>query len=333
MTEAEAQADAQHPLPHSAPTRSMLAMGGLFVVSIVLAMVAAPLYLQEVGPIFSDPNDIGNSFQYLAIVIVFTAIILVIARYKMQRLIQVIILGAVLTSLVYLFGPLFSAALRPRFGDVGIEAAWGLGIAISVTLTVGLAKWPEWWVIDAVGVGVSAGAGAYFGISFGLVPSLAMLVLFALYDAIAVYRTKHMIALADSVMQLHLPIMLVVPKHRGYSFRQDSARLREKLEKGEEREALFMGLGDVVIPCVLVVSALQFLDPAVRLGPLGGNLVVSLATLAGAMAGYALLMFLVAKGKAHAGLPSLNGGAIAGFLLTMLPLYGIQPLLTFGFGL
>jgi presenilin-like A22 family membrane protease len=324
------------------PATAMAAMGGLFVASIALAMGAAPLYAREVGPIFSDTQDVGNAFVYLGIVVAFTAVLLVIARYRLQWLIRAIILGAVMTSLLYLFGPLLGAAVRPALGagaDWGawasavadastrVAAAWLAGLGVSAALVVALWKHPEWWLIDTVGVGVSAGAGALFGISFGLLPSLALLVAFAVYDAIAVYRTKHMIDLADKVMDLHLPLMLVVPKRRGYSFREDTARLKEKLAKGEEREALFMGLGDVVIPCVLVVSALRFLPSSVSAAGVPANVVVSVATLAGALAGYALLMALVAKGKAHAGLPSLNGGAILGFLAALLPLYGYAPLL------
>lgn len=321
--EAEPQREPRGPPPRGA----MAAMGGLFLLSIGLAMVAAPLYNQEVGPIFEDPQDVGNAGVYLVIVIVFTALILLIARYKLAWLIQAIILGAVLLSLVYLFGPLLSAALRPGLGETGLLAAWGTAALVAIGLTIALWKHPEWWIVDAVGVGVAAGAGAYFGISFGLLPSLALLVGFAAYDAIAVYRTKHMIDLADKVMDLRLPIMLIVPKRRGYSFLREEAKLKEKLAKGEEREALFMGLGDVVIPCVLVVSALQFLPATARFAGLPGNLVVSLATLSGALAGYALLMVLVAKGKAHAGLPSLNGGAILGFFAALLPLYGLAPVL------
>lgn len=323
---AEAATHAERP-PGPAPVVPMVLMGGLLVVSIVLAMVGAPLYAAEVGPIFEDPEDVGNAGFYLVFVVAFTAVILLIARYKLEWLIQAIILVAVLMSIVYLLGPLFAAGLRPSMGQGGADAGWLAGLAIAAGLTLALWKYPEWWVIDAVGVGVSAGAGAYFGISFGLLPSLALLIGFAAYDAIAVYRTKHMIDLADKVMDLRLPIMLIVPKHRGYSFLKEEAKLKDKLAKGEEREALFMGLGDVVIPCVLVVSALQFLDPAVRVGGLGGNLVVSVATLLGALAGYTVLMTLVAKGKAHAGLPSLNGGAILGFFLALLPLYGVGPVL------
>lgn len=323
---AEAATHSERP-PGPAPVLPMAAMAGLFVVAIGLAMVAAPLFEAEVGPIFEDPQDVGNAGFYLVFVVVFTAIILLIARYKLGWLIQAIILVAVLMSIVYVAGPILSALLRPMLGAAGADAGWGAGLVLAIGLTVALWKYPEWWVIDATGVGVAAGAGAYFGISFGLLPSLALLIGFAAYDAIAVYRTKHMIDLADKVMDLRLPIMLIVPKHRGYSFLKEEANLKEKLAKGEEREALFMGLGDVVIPCVLVVSALRFLDPAVTVGGLGGNLVVSVATLAGALVGYAVLMTLVAKGKAHAGLPSLNGGAIAGFFLALLPLYGLGPVL------
>lgn len=335
MSDAQAQAEAS-PGAASAdeakplgppPLKAMAGMAGLFVISIVLAMIAAPLYNREVGPIFENPQDVSNAGVYLLFVVAFTAVILLLARYKQKWLIQGVILGAILLSLVYLFGPLLSAALRPALGEAAVNPAWIGAIALSTVLAVLLWKRPEWWLVDTVGVGVSAGAGAYFGISFGLLPALALLIGFAVYDAIAVYRTKHMITLADSVMDLQLPLMLIVPKQRGYSFLKEKTRLKEKLEKGEEREALFMGLGDVAIPCVLVVSALQFLPATVRVAGLGGNLVVSIGTLSGALLGYGVLMALVAKGKAQAGLPSLNGGAIAGFFATLLPLYGIAPLI------
>ena len=336
MTEAEAAAAAEPPAQKTLaeqapmgppPVKGMLAMGGLFVVSIGLALVVAPLYAAEVGPIFEDPQNVGNAGIYLVIVVAFTGVILLIARYKLEKLIQVIILGAVLMTLVYVLAPLLAAVLRPAVGGSALDAGWLVGLAGSAVLTAALYKHPEWWVVDLVGVGVSAGAAAYFGISFGILPALALLIGFAAYDAIAVYRTKHMVDLADKVMDLRLPLMFIVPKKRGYSFLREETHLKEKLAKGEEREALFMGLGDAVIPGVLVVSAMTFLDPRHTLAGLAGNMVVAAATLVGALAGYALLMTLVAKGKAHAGLPSLNGGAILGFLLALLPLYGTGPLL------
>ena len=79
-------------------------------------------------------------------------------------------------------------------------------------------SYPEWYVIDLSGVILAAGVAAIFGISFGLLPALLLLIGLAIYDAWAVYRTGHMVDLADSVMDLKLPILLVMPKSRSYSF-------------------------------------------------------------------------------------------------------------------
>jgi presenilin-like A22 family membrane protease len=177
-------------------------------------------------------------------------------------------------------------------------------VAAAAALTLLLYKYPGWWLVDAVGILVSAGAIAIFGISFGILPALILLVALALYDSVSVYRTKHMISLADNVMQLRLPIMLIVPKHRGYSFLEESTHLKDDLAKGKKRDAMFMGLGDVVIPSILAVVAFhKGLDFA------------TVGALAGTLLGFVFLMMMVLKGKAHAGLPSLNGGAILGFFL------------------
>ena len=71
---------------------------------------------------------------------------------------------------------------------------------------------------------------------------------------------------------------------------------------------MFMGLGDVIFPGMLVLSAVQYL---------GGTegILVGLTTLLGGLAGYALLMRAVSTGRAQAGLPLLNGGSILGYLI------------------
>ncbi|HLE97769.1 MAG TPA: presenilin family intramembrane aspartyl protease PSH [Candidatus Thermoplasmatota archaeon] len=301
----------------------VLAMGGLFLVSIALAVAIAPTFAAEDLQAFEDPENLWNPIIYLGIVVAFTLVILVIARMKLQRLIQYIILGATFLTMVYVFWPLLGLVMEDSF-------ALTLGTAAAVALTAALYYYPEWWIVDSVGVVVSAGAAAIFGISFGLLPSLALLVAFAVYDAIAVYRTKHMLDLADSVLELRLPIMFVVPRTRGYSFlKEKGLKARAAEGEGAVREAMFMGLGDVVIPCILVVSALHFLnaDGVAAVGPLGGPALVALATVLGTLVGYAVLMAFVLRGNPQAGLPSLNGGAIVGFFAALLPLYGVAPLL------
>jgi len=91
---------------------------------------------------------------------------------------------------------------------------------------------------------------------------------------------------------------------------------------------MFMGLGDIIIPGILVVSAFVSLDgrAAAVLG-IGGNLIVSLVTLLGTLAGFVVLMRFVMRGNPQAGLPLLNSGAILGYVLSY---YLIYRDLTFG---
>ncbi|MFI5413532.1 MAG: presenilin family intramembrane aspartyl protease, partial [Candidatus Lutacidiplasmatales archaeon] len=89
----------------------------------------------------------------------------------------------------------------------------------------------------------------------------------------------------------------------------------------EERQALFMGLGDVVIPGTLIVSAFIWLPTSPGVLGVGANLWAALGALAGSLVGYGLLMRLVLRGNPQAGLPLLNGGALVGYALTYVLLF------------
>jgi presenilin-like A22 family membrane protease len=301
----------------------ILAMAGLFIVSIGIAMfLAIPFQAKDVT-VFQDQSSVANPIIYLVIVVVFTLFILLLARFKLKNVIRWIITIAVFLSLVYVLQPLVAIFTNepPLFtGPAPISDA--AGVILGVGLVVWLYFRPEWYVIDGVGIGISAGAAALFGVSLDLLPALVLLVVFAIYDALAVYQTKHMIDLADSVLDLRLPLMFVVPKQRGYSFLAERDNLKTQLSETKPREAMFLGLGDVVIPGTLVISAFAKLPGSVTLMGVPGPLLVALGTLVGVLCGFALLMVFVLRGNPQAGLPSLNGGAILGFLLVLVPLYG-----------
>jgi len=142
---------------------------------------------------------------------------------------------------------------------------------------------------------------------------IVLLIGLAVYDAISVYKTKHMIDLADTVMDLKLPILLVVPKIRHYSLIKETKSLKEKLKEGEERDAFFIGLGDVVIPGILVAAVYHSPD---------GGLPIALSVMIGTLVGFTVLMSFVMKGKPQAGLPCLGGGAILGYLISSYIFFG-----------
>jgi presenilin-like A22 family membrane protease len=81
-----------------------------------------------------------------------------------------------------------------------------------------------------------------------------------------------------------------------------------------DRDAIFIGLGDAVMPTVMVASAAFFAEAEPLVSGIALNL-PALTSLLGTMAGLLVLLWMVLKGRAHAGLPLLNGGAIGGYLV------------------
>jgi len=258
-------------------------------------------------PTFEDAGNPVNIVYIFVIIIVMTVIILIIARYWKKQVIKVIILGAIGYTAFFIFWPLIFSVLS---NDL---ASFILAVVFAVVLVIALYKYPEWYVIDVCGVIVGAGAIAIFGISLSVLLVIILLVVLAVYDAISVYKTKHMIDLADTVMDLKLPVLLVVPKIWKYSLIKETKSLKEKLKDNEERDAFFMGLGDIVMPGMLVVAVYQNIP---------NGLPVALSVLAGTLVGFLVLMTFVIKGKPQAGLPLLCGGAILGYLISSYVFFG-----------
>ncbi|MCI4338266.1 MAG: hypothetical protein L3J72_03075, partial [Thermoplasmata archaeon] len=209
--------------------------------------------------------------------------------------------------------------LPPAEIGTWVSPASLLAVVTAVLLLAALLLEPQWWVVDLVGFVAAGSLIALFGISFSILPTVILLVALAVYDAVAVYGTKHMISLAEAVTEMKLPILLVMPSEAGFDYTRPAGTLTaQRARPVEEREALFMGLGDVVFPGIMVVAAYAWLPTRAVLGGIGGNLVVAIGALLGSLVGYAVLMRLVARGNPQAGLPLLNGGALAGYALTFL---------------
>ena len=67
----------------------------------------------------------------------------------------------------------------------------------------------QWYVINTVGVLVGAGTITMLGVSFVPWIIIIFMVLAAIYDAWAVYKSKPMLELAETMVKLELPVMLV----------------------------------------------------------------------------------------------------------------------------
>jgi len=296
-----------------------------------------------------NPSDPTNSLVYVGAILVATVVMLAAFRFGVDGLVRLL----VTVSATYLAFYVFSVLVPPLLTLSGVNV---LAVVPSLLLAAGLLFYPEWYVIDGAGIVMGIGAAALFGISFGVLPAVLLLVVLAVYDAISVYGTEHMLTLASGVMDLKLPVVLVIPLTLSYSFLDSEGERSEPSEASGEgteasnasggerpassaaaadggehadggpepaeapdpldRDAFFIGLGDAVMPAVLVASAGFFAPGGVDYLVSGLALTLpALAAMVGTLLGLVALMYQVAKGQAHAGLPLLNGGAIGGYLL------------------
>jgi presenilin-like A22 family membrane protease len=236
--------------------------------------------------------------------LVFTLFILVLIRFGVKFLLSAIIALSLFFTFYYIFESLALAIA----GDT-IPAGLAT-IVLSIGTTAILYKYPEWYVIDTLGILLCAGVASIFGIAVGILPAIILLVLLAIYDAISVYRTKHMLTLAEGVLSLKAPILFVIPKRRDYSFIKEGLALKGEDGEPKERGAFVIGMGDMIMPTILVVSANVFLMvPGWAFSP------PAIGAMAGSVVGLAVLLTAVKQGKPQAGLPPLNAGTITGFLI------------------
>jgi len=325
----------------------LAACAGIFLTFLAVQVGALALVepFKEAGyQTVQDPQNPTNSALYVGVLLVATAVMLAALKYGGEQVLRAFILatGGLITAYV--------ASVLPAVAVGGVNVLpWvAAGVLVGALLVH-----PEWWVIDLAGVVMGAGAAALFGISFGVLPAIVLLAALAVYDAVSVYGTEHMLTLASGVVALKLPVLLVYPTTREFSFRERAAEMAardddaseadadaddadgdadagdgravdastagEAAASGEDatggesgRDSIMIGLGDAVMPTIMVASAAFFVTdvPTVL-----GVPVPAVTALVGTMIGLFVLLRMVLKGRAHAGLPLLNGGAILGYLV------------------
>ncbi|OYV07800.1 MAG: hypothetical protein CG444_106 [Methanosaeta sp. ASP1-2] len=293
-----------------------------FVMAVqLLALAVTPAISAGESRVFQDPASASNPVFYMLLILAFTALLLLAMRLKKGWIVGGFIQLSIAASIYYLLAAFMSPplALLPTAGVLLL-----------------LHYYPEWYVIDAFGIVVCAGISSLFGISMTVLPTILLLLILAVYDAISVYKTRHMVSLAEGVIKMKAPLLFVVPKSRSYSFRKDqfSSSGAEESRAGEsqaegsrasgsqsggKRGAYFLGLGDAIIPTILVISA----NTSLPAGGFFGVNFPAIGAMLGTYLGFLLLM-TTSRDKPQAGLPFLNTGVILGFLAGC-ALAGIRP--------
>jgi len=303
-------------------------IAAVFVAVQLLAIAFMFFTLNEEYQAFSDPGDPMIAVYYMLMLLGFTLLFLILVKFDLGKVMKGIFFVSI-GFVVFFVVTAIAVILLPEPDMANVVMI--IGAVIAALSVLAIWRHPEWYVIDAVGLPMAVGIIALLGLSLGIVVTLILLILLAIYDFISVYKTKHMLTLAEGVSDMGVPLLIVVPKKLPYSYIGQKLKLKGDQEEKKEREAFLVGLGDIIIPGILASSAFWFISASdafaqnpVSLFGLPGYLIVVLGTIIGAVIGLVTLMSIVVKGNPQAGLPLLNGGAIGGFFISYLLVFGLN---------
>ena len=191
------------------------------------------------------------------------------------------------------------------FGGLLSLEVW-LSEPISLIVIVSLILW--WWKFPSVFnhniliiLGI-AGVGSILGLRLTPEIIIGLLIIFSIYDFIAVYKTKHMVKIAKEMIESKAVLALIIPS----SFRDFRGSLGEVRPGGK---FLILGGGDIIFSLLFCVS----LVPQGILSPL----IVAFFSLIGLFTGF--LFFISQKTRQPIpALPPIALFSILGYLITRL---------------
>ena len=138
----------------------------------------------------------------------------------------------------------------------GTQAIWGIWFAPLVSTVLALAVTVLFWFLRNVimqniaMVFTLAGIGAVLGLSLLPMTVIYILVIFSFYDIIAVYKTGHMIKLAQAMIESRAIFGFVIPEPG-----QTARRKISSVTPGQG--FMILGSGDVIFPLLLSASLVR----------------------------------------------------------------------------
>ncbi len=262
----------------------------LFIISNFLGILVALQFLTtEIveKPVVVNENPISGLYFFGSLILA-TAIMLLLYKLKANFLIKLWFYIALFsTQLIF-----FSAFLN-----------WIVAIVITTILTSLRLYVKNLYFRNSIYIFAFAGAGAFFGIFIGIIPSLILIFFLALYDLIAVNITKHMISLAKSGYSTDTLMGFIYPKKTIKG--EEKNKTKTKSKKGKiGTEVGIIGGGDIIVPMIFSIAVLK------SFGIIASSFTIFFSALF-----LLILMLNMKEGKVYPAIPAVCSGALVGFLI------------------
>jgi len=259
----------------------------LFLVSQILGLYVGWRLYQIVEIREAIEEQSYSLWQFLLFFLIGTAVVLLFIKFVKSKA---------------MFGGLFYFLIF--LGCMMFFDAFGLGlVSIGLALIIVLLRrfFASVLTHDLAIVLSVAGMGAYFGLSFGPLEIIIILVALSIYDYIAVFKTKHMVQMFKKMADKGAAFAIIAPsKWKGFVSGVSDVK--------PGVDFIYLGTGDLAFPLIFAVSALR------------DGLLRSVLIIIGALFGVLAInfYFYFRARKAFPALPPIAFGSIIGYLISLI---------------
>jgi len=262
----------------------------------VAIRVSKVLEALEIKP---EPINLSNLLIYFVVITLVILAFLKISKKGSGVMLQIFFVLAVFSGLDILFGTFTGE-------PTATILAAGLIILRFVRPTV--------WLHNLVVIGGLAGIGAMLGITLLPRDAIILLIILAVYDVIAVYKTKHMVKMAKAMIKKRVILGIIIPekilglKASMADVEQDKIPVKRIIKPSERGKFMILGGGDLILPLLLIASVAN--------QNIWQSVVILVFALLGLLAMH--LLFIKLKSKPMPALPPLAVFSILGYLVSLL---------------
>ncbi|MBD3313870.1 hypothetical protein GF345_05505 [Candidatus Woesearchaeota archaeon] len=265
--------------------------------------------------VLGPPPEVENksaSFVIIGVmVLIGTAILLLMIKLRVYRVWKAWFFLAVWATMAVAFG---------------VYIDW----AVAALLALGLGMWkiyrPNVWIYNLTEVFIYTGIALLIIPLLNLFAAFGLLILISLYDMYAVWKSKHMIKMAEFQTKSKVFAGLFVPyKHDGdisaavqtKKAKQEKQSKKQSKKQGKKTRSAILGGGDIAFPLLFSGTVMEHL---IIMEGLSKPRALSLTGIIAVTTTIALFL-LLAKAedkKFYPAMPFLSLGCLAGFIIVVL---------------
>jgi presenilin-like A22 family membrane protease len=262
----------------------------LFGATLIIGLTAAYRYaaLTSYAPIIQAPSFTLDQIAFLAIVISFFVLATRLKRW-----------GGYILWLFFILVVWYGVQI---LSDVFTQSFFGIFSGLIILLL--FFSWRTVLMHDITVILALAGLSAIIGVSITPTVGIIALITLSFYDIIAVYMTRHMVQMAQSMVRSGAVFGFIIPSEIKL-FLADQRVAREQIGS----QFMILGSGDIALPLIFAASLMR--------QSLAEAIIVAVFAMLGVLATH-LLFVGQHKRQAMAALPPIATMCLVGYLVALL---------------